>query len=270
MSDQSVKDQLVCAFLDGELSSQQIDELLEQLECEQTRARACRQAMMGGLMNQRKAVCIDVSAAVREAISKEAPLTMPKTARVVRLMRRAPGRWRDAAPRRWQVPAAGLALAASAALAAVIVVQPDAQAPSAGGDMLAAATPQSSSSVVAATTQPVVSQRPVARTSQVPAQLVATASTNSVGQTGSKLNAASAPRELVIAAPQEPRPIVAQWSHAQSADAATQQSAAQARMQERLNTYLINHARSGGGYALSGSLGYARVAARPQQAAGNE
>lgn len=40
MSDESVKDQLVCAFLDGELSSQQIDELLEQLECENTRAKA--------------------------------------------------------------------------------------------------------------------------------------------------------------------------------------------------------------------------------------
>lgn len=267
MSDESVKDQLVCAFLDGELSSQQIDELLEQLECERTRSRACRQAMMGSLMNQRKAMCVDVSVAVREAIRLEAPLVAPvRGSRVIRMMRKAPGRWRSVASQRWQVPAAGLALAASAALAAVIVIQPDVQAPKLGNEMLAA-TSNDAGAVPVASAQPLASQMPAARAAQVPTQLVATASTNSPA---SHRNQATSPRELVIASPQEPRPIVAQWSHAQTADATAQQAAAQARMQERLNTYLINHARSGGGYALSGSLGYARVAARPQQTASNE
>lgn len=267
MSDESVKDQLVCAFLDGELSSQQIDELLEQLECENTRAKACRQAMMGGVLKQRKAVYVDVSAAVREAIRSEPPLVMPlssRRARVVSMLRKAPGRWRGGAVRRWQVPATGLALAASAALAAVIVIQPDAAQTSAAGDMVAAAAPVASSpSSDLTTTLPVANQMPAVRGSQMPTQLVATATT-------SHRSATNAPRELVIASPQEPRPIVAQWSHAQTADTTAQQAAAQARVQERLNTYLINHARSGGGYALSGSLGYARVAARPQQTASNE
>ena len=267
MSDESVKDQLVCAFLDGELSSRQVDELLEQLECEDTRSKACRQAMMGSLINQQNRLCVDVSLAVREAIRQEAPLAAPAArpaSRVVRLMRSGAGRrWRGAALQRWQVPAAGLALAASAALAAVIVVQPEVQAPDAASPMVAANAPVESSQSPAASTF-VAAQRPAARTQQLPAQLVATATASRAAK-----NVAS-PRELVIAAPQEQRPIVAQWSHAQGADSSAQQAAAQARMQERLNTYLISHARSGGGYALSGSLGYARVAARPQQTAANE
>ena len=267
MSDESVKDQLVCAFLDGELSSRQIDELLEQLECEDTRSKACRQAMMGSLVNQQNRLCVDVSLAVREAIRQEAPLATPAArpaSRVVRLMRSAGGRrWRGAARQRWQVPAAGLALAASAALAAIVVVQPEVQTPQAASPMVAANEPVDSAQTSAAATV-VASQRPATRSQQIPAQLVATATASRTA------NSVPSPRELVIATPQEQRPIVAQWSHAQGADSAAQQAAAQARMQERLNTYLISHARSGGGYALSGSLGYARVAARPQQAAANE
>ncbi len=268
MSDESVKDQLVCAFLDGELSSRQIDELLEQLECEDTRSKACRQAMMGSLINQQNSLCVDVSLAVREAIRQEAPFAAPAArpaSRVVRMMRSGPGRrWRGSALQRWQVPAAGLALAASAALAAVIVVQPEVQAPESANPMVAASGPLESSPIPAGAAVLASQRAPTRSTQQLPAQLVATATASRAGQS------VSSPRELVIAAPQEQRPIVAQWSHVQGADSATQQAAAQARMQERLNTYLISHARSGGGYALSGSLGYARVAARPQQAAANE
>lgn len=276
MSNDAVKDHLLDAFLDEELSHQDVDKLLELLECEDTRARACRQAMVGSMLNTAGTRCVDISAAVRSAIQQDGPL-QPLAASG---RRRAQLRWfggRSVAQgkpsrRRWQVPASGVALAASVALAAVVVVKP-AGAPTAPAVDVAevqtvaepspAAAPQSVS--VAANTQPTrgALNRPAAaliNPSRGAAQLVA------AGNTSQRSSA----RELVIASPQQERPVVAQWSLAGEQNDRTQQLAKQQRVQQQLNTYLINHARHGGGSALPGSLSYARVAAQPAQRTGTE
>lgn len=225
MSEQPKHKDLICAFLDEELSAGDVDELLNQLECQDTRARACRQSLAASLLAGRQnTVCPDLSAGVRAALAQEfsTPAATPSVS--VLPLRRKSGRRHD-----WKVPATGLALAASMAMVAVFVVKPSAQ--------------------------------PAAE-SAAPGQVAGVAQSQPVAQTVAV--AASAPRELVIAAPEHSRPLVAQWG---SADPAGSQpvSSSSALQRQQLNTFLINHARNGGGNALSGSLGYARVAASPQQ-----
>ena len=318
MSDE-IKDQsddhLVCAFLDEELSGSQIDALLDQLECEQTRARACRQAMVGGVVHRRESLCLDISQAVRAAVQAEGPLkALQPVARRSGLLRRrvvAGSVAKTAAttpPRRvrWQVPASGFALAASVALAAVVIVEPiedvskqglqgaaeqmaqvgagvdpnqltrspvatTSTTTSAASAVQVAANATNSGNSAAVMSSPISAgliQQPRLR---VPTQLVAAGSRS---QQGAPSGAPSATREWVIPTPINDRPIVAQWANAPVLASAQEQNIAQeqvdARMQQRLNSYLINHARYGGGSAVSGSLAYARVAARPQQKAVNE
>ena len=229
MSEKSSQDDLIGVFLDEELSEMDIDALLEQLECADTRSRACRQSLIGSVLRQRGSVIADISAGVREAIAgaefevEDSDTVVPLAARV----------GRDRQSRDWRVPAGGLALAASVAWLAIVAIRP-AEDVGAGGKQLA-------QQVEAATGSELNSS----------ATLV---SRNSDGQ--------SAPRELVIEVPEQSRPVVAQWG---SADAGAQPVASSAQLREQLNAYLLNHARNGGSNALSGSLGYARVTASPRQ-----
>ncbi len=221
MSEQPKHKDLICAFLDEELSAGDVDELLSQLECQDTRARACRQSLVASLLvGRQNTLCPDLSAGVRAALAQESAGATP----TVVPLRRAPGRRRD-----WKVPATGFALAASMAMVAVFVVKPSSQ--------------------------------PAAEAT-APARIASAASGQPVAQTVAV--SAPATRELVIAAPEHSRPLVAQWG---SADAPGTQpvTSSSALQRQQLNTFLINHARNGGGNALSGSLGYARVAASPKQ-----
>lgn len=224
MSEQPKHKDLICAFLDEELSAAEVDELLSQLECQDARARACRQSLAASLLTtgRQRTVCPDLAAGVRQALAQEvAAAKTPPTVVPLRAARR-PGN-------DWKVPATGLALAASMAMVAVFVIKPS--QPFDDGE--------SRAQVASAT-----AAQPVAQT--VGANVVTT-------------------RELVIATPEKSRPLVAQWGSA-DVPAGTQPVSSSAALQrQQLNTFLINHARNGGGSALSGSLGYARVAASPQQ-----
>ena len=270
MSNDAVKDHLLCAFLDEELSHEDVDSLLELLECDDARARASRQSLAGSVMANQKTLCVDISASVREAIAQEEPL-MRQTAAPQK--RRRLGRAWFAAPsqtvgvsrrsrRRWQVPAAGVALAASVALAAVVVVRPVDDAGQAATQQIAALQSEQNPAL---NNESLLAQAPASQSSspvRAPvnsrlsgAQLV------SAGRAGTR----NAGRELVIAAPEQSRPVSAQWALVREQSVPSQQLASQQRVREQLNTYLINHARHGGGAALTGSLAYARVAARPAQ-----
>jgi negative regulator of sigma E activity len=226
MSDNQRQNELICAFLDEELPLSDIDALLAHLECENARAKAWRQAMVGDVMASRAAVRSDISSAVMAAVRKEA---VP-TRRVLPFNLKSQ-RHRSGKTMAWWVPASGVGLAASVALAAVVLVNSASDQPASG--QIAAAIPDS--------VMPVVSEE--------------------------RVETASSARELVIASPTNARPIVAQWSSADAPNEPAHSLVAGTSndVQERLNTYLINHARYGGGYALSGSLAYARVAASPHQ-----
>ena len=164
------------------------------------------------------------------------------------------------------------------AVAAVLVVQPQ----SSGGDIsspqLAAAQRDQAPTVaqadnraqqVASASQQVLvpqQQRLAGPLRSSSAQRAAGAQLVAAGHSGAR----SGGRELVIATPAQERPVSAQWAMAGNAVPASQQPLQQQRVREKLNTYLINHARHGGGAALTGSLGYARVAARPVQTTASE
>ena len=124
------------------------------------------------------------------------------------------------------MPAGGLALAASVAMAAVLLRLGGAEPELNTAAPVAQAVP---AAPVAVAEAPVVTA-PVAKASLAPAEAVDTAS-----------------RELVIAAPSAPS------------------TGTDPRRQ--LSSFLINHARYGGGYAMSGPLGYARVTAHTGETA---
>ncbi|MGJ8668841.1 MAG: hypothetical protein ACSHXK_05055 [Oceanococcus sp.] len=279
MSNEVVKDHLLCAFLDEELSQDELDNLLELLECDEIRARASRQSLAGSVMSNKKTLCVDISSSVRAAIQQEGPLqgVAPAT---FKAGRRTARRWfagkqvaeTSRAPRRrWQVPAAGVALAASVAVAAVVVVRPSsnelnrvaqqvAAAPQASGNPAISSAVNVEQLLANAQQQSINSNarmRPSLTNRANGAQLVAAGSSTATRNGGG--------RELVIAAPAQDRPVSAQWALVDNQSGAAQQLASQQRLREQLNTYLINHARHGGGTALTGSLAYARVAARPAQ-----
>ncbi len=240
MSEMQTQQELISAFLDEEMSPQQIDELLAQLDCEQGRGLVCRQAMLGTVLTGQAKVYRDISGAVRAAIREE---PLPGAGNTVVSIFAAKAAVRSVAPR-WKVPAAGLALAASMAVAAIVVVQPSSHRAESGA--LLAAQQEAPTASASLALQPAAAVAQVEVPASAPVKLAA--------------------RELVIAPPEQARPIIAQWSSADAQPVNLDGAATMpVNVQERLNSYLINHARYGGGYALSGSLGYARVAASPQQ-----
>lgn len=264
MSNKVVNDDLLDAFLDDELHDQDIDQLLDALDCENARSRACRQGIAGRALAGDASLCVDISCAVRAAVAREntqasnvvdfAGVQRERTAHAAKF-----GRGQS-----WRVPATGLALAASAALAALIVVKP-AQQPDTGMAELAQAEQLPETSQVASHSQPQpdllakVRQQALQSAPQklplAPVQRVA----------AGNFSAASGARELTIAAPQQQRPVHAQWALV-GQSGQDQNLAAQQRLQQQLNTMLINHARFGGSSALPGSLGYARVTAHTSPA----
>lgn len=236
--DDPMAEDLIGAFLDGELQADDIDRMLAQLDCGEVRSRACRQAAVGSVLAGGRGHFRDISTAVREVVMAEKLPTTVQTARVVTLAPRQAAGLRS----RMLVPAFGLAMAASVAAMAVVLVKPAVTVPSDQGNaqMLASAPQVIGDSVEDAS----------ARAAAVPV--------------------ANAPAEWAIAVPEQQRPMIAQWSSVDAPGASPQlASQASSAARDRLNAYLINHARYGGGYALSGSLGYARVAASPQQTGDN-
>ncbi len=237
MSDTTRDQDLIASFLDGELNCKDIDALLAELERPEARARACRQSVLASAISQRSVVYRDISAEVRQVIAREPllaqrPSTSQRRAAASGFALRT-GRGHRNRRRSWMVPATGFALAASMALVAIVVIAPGTQ--------------QSELRLAAAPTQGEMAE-----------------SANSVEMASESL------RELVIAAPARSRPVLAQWS---AAGPATQQDDVRpgempAELQQRMNAYLVNHARHGGGSAMAGSLGFARVAASPQQQLG--
>lgn len=287
MNDDAVTEHLVGAFLDEELAHQDVDKLLDLLECEDTRSRACRQALAGQLMSNPQAQCMDISASVRQAIAQEPPLQKVASApprRRRRLFARRGEPAASAAPhmrRGWQVPATGVALAASVAMAALVVFKPaDTDSAAAPAEQLAQASTTDEPAtnnvtrIAASDAQPAVTKtQPTARRSPSVAGRSASALKHSPAQlvaAGNRAAPHTGGRELVISSPQQSQPVSAQWSLVSEHNNRAQSQANQQRARQKLNTYLISHARQGGGSALPGALGYARVAARPAQRTGTE
>lgn len=239
MNEQTKQEDLVTSFLDEELTEGDIDALLDALQCSDLRSRACRQALASTILNSSAPCFPDISAQVSAAISRE-----PATGDTVQLLKRShSGRKRRSGlgarlRQAWLVPTAGMALAASVALVAVIAIRPSAPQSLDGPQMQASAT-----APMFTQTSPVVNVQKVA-THSPPAL-----------------------RELVIAAPQQARPVVAQWHSLGGSEPVLVQREDPSEIQQQLNTFLVNHARHGGRNPLSGSLGYARVAASPDHAA---
>lgn len=100
----------ISAFVDGELSSTEIDALLDSLENPACRGQLARYARQG----QRDGPAVDISASVAACIRQEAAAAVPgRRAKPVLL----PFRWRPSA-RTW-VAASGFAAAASVAVVAL-------------------------------------------------------------------------------------------------------------------------------------------------------
>lgn len=222
MREDSRQEEMLAAFVDGELAADEIDALLARLECDRSRGQLCRQMMVTHALSGGRVQRRDISLSLRAALRQEAPLARPRR-RVLRPLRFS---------RRFAVPAGGLALAASVGLAAVIVSQPPAVTP----------TPAMAEAPVTVPAGPhPAAGQDVART-----------------QTVAAVTDSSGSQELVIKAPESgQRQITAQWA-----------SAPADNPRSRLDSYLINHARHGGGYGLSGPLGYARIAAQSSQLQG--
>lgn len=238
--DDPMAEDLIGAFLDGELKADDIDRLLAQLDCDERRSRACRQAAVGSVLAGGRGHFRDISSAVREVVMGEKLTRTVATPRVVPMAPRRSAGLRS----RMLVPAFGLAMAASVAAMAVVLVKPAVTGPS----------DQSQAQMLAAAPQ-VISDDPV----------------DDAGTRAAAAQSGAAPTEWAIAVPERQRPMVAQWSSVDTPGASPQlASQASSAARDRLNAYLINHARYGGGYALSGSLGYARVAASPQQTGDNK
>ncbi len=227
------------AFLDGELGSDEVDALLEQLSQTGQRELLLRmslaQSVLAGGMSPPSSG-FDLSESVAAAVREQPLHPADRVARVVPLRSAA-----RLGGKRFQVPAAGWALAASVVFAAVLLVSqtpPDGDA----GTALTAAAPAPSGTAATVSTY----ASPERATARAP--VVADVRLASSSGKEPEPAAAGAGRELVIAAPGQQ---AGSWPTAQSP-----------AVQRQLNTLLINHARYGGGYAMGGPLGYARVAAQ--------
>lgn len=237
MSADSTHDELIAGFIDGEMAPADLDRLLARLQAEPGRA------LLRGHLNVQSAIrggalgSVDISSGVRAALRHEPALRQRS--------------WRGRSPaalwsRRFAVPAGGFALAASVGMAAILLEQPQPR----GADELATPLAVTQAEPVVAP-QPEVASQIVRRESGHSPQTMAVALNSQEGGTVAAAESSDS-RELVIAAPaQAQRPVVARWSSAPSGEQSRQ-----------LDSYLINHARHGGGYGLSAPLGYARIAAQ--------
>lgn len=167
----------ISAFVDGELSANEIDALLDSLENPACRGQLARYARLG----RRDCPTLDISASVASRIRE---VQKPESSDVRAKPLLLPFRWRPSA-RSW-VAASGLAVAASVATVALNIAplaQPG-HAPETAG-MSLASTQQNSA--------------PVAALSTAPAQTVAFSAASAAQGAASEKPA----RELVIPAPQQ-------------------------------------------------------------------